>query len=155
MREWGIEPGQRPDIELYKKVNERLQKQALHSVRELAKGEKPFFLNYWPQSPVAVLNSTDDSECQTPNCGRWANAMAVVDGYIGEPLHEIKKLGIEDNTIVFAMGDSGPMKQEIPGSGYSQWLFKGTKGQSLEGGHRVGAVLKWPGFALSRSQWPP
>ena len=26
-----------------------------------------------------------------------------------------------------------------------QWLFRGTKGSSLEGGHRVWAFLRWPG----------
>jgi arylsulfatase len=117
----------------------------LASLRDLAKGDKPFFLNYWPQIPVAVLNSADDSVCQTPNCGRWANAMAVVDGYIGALLEEIENLGVADNTIVLVMGDNGPMKQEIPASGYSQWLFRGTKGQALEGGHRVGAFVRWPG----------
>ncbi len=145
VREWGINPGEKPDIEFYKKVNQRFQEQALESLRTLAKGDKPFFLNYWPQIPVAVLNSTDDSKCQTPNCGRWANAMAVVDGYIGEVVDEIDKLGIADNTIVVVMGDNGPMKQEIPASGYSEWLFRGTKGQALEGGHRVGALVRWPG----------
>ncbi len=145
LREWGIKRGEKPNIEFYKKVNQRFQEQALNSLRTLAKGNKPFFLNYWPQIPVAVLNSADDSRCLTPNCGRWAEAMAVVDGYIGELLAEIKKLGIENNTIVFVMGDNGPMKQEIPASGYSQWLFRGTKGQALEGGHRVGASIRWPG----------
>lgn len=43
------------------------------------------------------------------------------------------------------MGDNGPMKQELPESGYTDWLFRGTKGQALEGGHRVGAFIKWPG----------
>ncbi len=146
VREWGIEPGERPDIEFYKKVNDRFQEQALESLRQLANGDQPFFLNYWPQIPVANLNSTDDSKCQTPNCGRWAEAMAVVDGYIGEVLDEIKKLGIEDNTIVMVMGDNGPMKQELGTNyGYSEWLFRGTKGQALEGGHRVGAFIRWPG----------
>ncbi len=145
VREWGIKPGQSPDIGFYQKVNERFQQQALESLRELAKGDKPFFLNYWPQIPVAILNSVDQGKCLTPNCGRWAEAMAVVDGYIGEVLDEINKLGIADNTIVMVMGDNGPMKQEIPSSGYSEWLFRGTKGQALEGGHRVGALIRWPG----------
>ena len=145
VREWGIKTGERPDMEFYTKVNEEFQKQAINSLRELSKGDKPFFLNYWPQIPVGILNSTGKDECLTPNCGRWAEAMSLVDGYIGEVLDEIKKLGIEDNTIIMVMGDNGPMKQEIPGSGYSQWLFRGTKGEALEGGHRVGAFIKWPG----------
>ncbi|NOR43595.1 MAG: sulfatase-like hydrolase/transferase [Gammaproteobacteria bacterium] len=145
LKEWGIEAGEKPDIAFYKKVNKKFQKQAIKSLRTLAKGDKPFFLNYWPQIPVAILNSAEDDKCLTPNCGRWAEAMSLVDRYIGEVLDEVKKLGIEDNTIIVVMGDNGPMKQEIPGSGYSQWLFRGVKGSSLEGGHRVGAFIKWPG----------
>jgi len=145
LREWGINPGERPDMELYKRVNQRLQEQAIESLRELAKSDKPFFLNYWPQLPIAILRATDDSENQSPNAGRWANAMVVLDGYIGEVMNEIKKLGIEENTIVVVMGDNGPMKQDIPTSGYSDWIFRGTKGTALEGGHRVGAFIKWPG----------
>ncbi len=145
VREWGIKAGERPNIEFYKKVNQRFQEQAINSLRQLAKDDKPFFLNYWPQIPVAILRSTDDSKCQTPNCGRWANAMALVDEYIGEILDEIKKQGIEDNTIVVVMGDNGPMKQDLPASGYTDWIFRGTKGTSLEGGHRVGAFIRWPG----------
>ena len=144
VREWGIKPGERPDTELYIRVNKRFQEQALESLRELAKGDKPFYLNYWPQIPVAILRSTDEGNL-TPNGGRWANAMALVDRYIGEVLDEIDRLGIADNTIVMVMGDNGPMKQEIPGNGYSEWLFRGTKGQALEGGHRVGAIIRWPG----------
>ena len=145
LMEWGIETGERPTIELYQEVNQRFQEQALDSLRELAAGDRPFFLNYWPQIPVAILRSTDDSRCLTPNCGRWADAMALVDQYIGEVLEEIDRLGIADNTIVMVMGDNGPMKQDQPASGYSEWLFRGTKGQALEGGHRVGAFIRWPG----------
>jgi len=145
LREWGIKSGERPDMELYKRVNKRLQKQAIASLGEMAKSKKPFFLNYWPNIPVAILRSTDDNKCQTPNCGRWVNAMSVVDDYIGEILAEINRLGIADNTLVVVMGDNGPMKQVIPGSGYSDWIFRGTKGSSLEGGHRVGAFARWPG----------
>jgi len=145
LREWGIKPGQRPNMAFYKKVNKRFQEQALDSLRKMAKKDKPFFLNYWPQIPVAVLRSTDDSKNQSPNGGRWANAMTVVDGYVGEILDEVKKLGIENNTLIIVMGDNGPMYQEMDTSGYSDWIFRGGKGSSLEGGHRVGAFAKWPG----------
>jgi arylsulfatase A-like enzyme len=145
VREWGIEAGERPDIDLYIEVNKRFQEQALDSLRALAEADKPFFLNYWPMIPIAVLRSTDQSTCLTPNCGRWVDAMNLVDTYIGELLDEIDRLGISDNTIVMVMGDNGPMKQELPDNGMAEWIFRGTKGQALEGGHRVGAFLRWPG----------
>ena len=145
LQEWGINPGERPDAEFYRMANEKFQEQAMNSLRTLAKGDKPFFLNYWPMIPVAILRSNDPSKNLTPNGGRWAEAMCLVDSYIGEILKEIDKLGIADNTIVMVMGDNGPMHQEIPEGGYSEWLFRGTKGSALEGGHRVGAFLRWPG----------
>ena len=144
VREWGVEPGERPDMELYKRVNQRFQDQVLESLRELAGGDEPFFLNYWPQIPVSVLRSTDEPNL-TANGGRWANAMALVDRYVGEVLEEIDRLGIADNTLVFLMGDNGPMYQDFGTSGYSEWVFRGFKGSSLEGGHRVGAFMRWPG----------
>ena len=144
VREWGIEPGQRPDTELYIRVNERFQEQALSSLREMAAGDEPFFLNYWPQIPVAVLRATENIY-ETPNGGRWANAMAVVDEYIGELLAELEELGVADNTLVIVMGDNGVMYQDMGTSGYSEWIFRGHKGSALEGGHRVGAFAKWPG----------
>ena len=39
LREWGIKPGERPDIEFYQKVNQRFQEQALNSLREPARGD--------------------------------------------------------------------------------------------------------------------
>ncbi|SNS60978.1 sulfatase-like hydrolase/transferase [Tropicimonas sediminicola] len=137
LTEWGIEPGERPDMEMYMEVNQRFQEQALDSLRAMATQDKPFFLNYWPQIPAAILAAIPDNRCLNANCGRWANGMTLLD--------ETDALGIADNTIVMVMGDNGPMKQEISDSGYSEWLFRGTKGSALEGGHRVGAFLRWPG----------
>ena len=144
LTEWGVAQGERPSMELYKRVNRRFQEQALESLRELAGGDEPFFLNYWPQIPVSVLRSTDNPNL-TANGGRWANAMTLVDSYVGEVLDEINRLGIADNTLVVLMGDNGVMYQDMGTSGYSEWIFRGHKGSSLEGGHRVGAFARWPG----------
>ena len=46
---------------------------------------------------------------------------------------------LSKNTLVVVMGDNGVMYQETGTSGYSEWIFRGHKGSSLEGGHRVGA----------------
>ena len=144
LREWGVEPGEEVDIpEYYRTVNKRYQQQALESLREMAAKDEPFFLNYWPQIPIAVLRESD--KFLTPNGGRMADAMHILDGYIGELMAEIKKLGIENNTLVVVMGDNGAFKQTMPEGGYTDWLFRGVKGQTLEGGVRVGAFAKWPG----------
>lgn len=150
LREWGVEPGEEVDIpEYYRTINKRYQEQALQALREMAAKDEPFFLNYWPQIPIAVLRETD--EFLTPNGGRMADAMFILDGYIGELMNELKPLGIEDNTLVVVMGDNGAFKQTMPMGGYTDWQFRGVKGQTLEGGVRVGAFAKWPGVIEENS----
>jgi len=144
LTEWGIEQGERPDMELYKRVNTKFHEQALTQLREMAKKDNPFFLNYWPQIPVAILRATDE-DVVTANGGRWANAMSLVDQYIGEVLAELETLGVADNTLVVVMGDNGNFLKTAPHSGYTDWIFRGGKGMTTEGGHRVGAFAKWPG----------
>lgn len=150
VREWGIEQGERPDMQLYKDVNTTFQEQALTQLRKMASKDKPFYLNYWPQIPVSVLRSTDE-DLRTANGGRWANAMSLVDTYIGEIMSELEKLGVAENTLVVVMGDNGNFLKTAPHSGYTDWIFRGGKGMTTEGGHRVGAFAKWPGVIEERS----
>ena len=51
-KEWGIAPGETTTYDYFYKMNEHHQKQAMAQLRRLAKEDKPFFLNYWPQYPV-------------------------------------------------------------------------------------------------------
>ncbi len=44
--------------------------------------------------------------------------MQELDGWIGQLLDEIDRLGIAENTMVVAMGDNGTMKQALVDSGY-------------------------------------
>ena len=143
LREWGIEPGEELTGDYYRKVNERYQQQALQALREMAQKDRPFYLNYWPQIPIAVLR--ERNEFLTPNGGRMVDSMHILDGYVGELMAEIEKLGIANNTLVVVMGDNGSFKQTMPEGGYTDWLFRGVKGQTLEGGVRVGAFAWWPG----------
>jgi len=58
----------------------------------------------------------------------------------------LKDLGIAENTLVIAMADNGPMTHSPPpGAGMGEGLFRGGKGDFLEGGVRVPAQAWWPG----------
>jgi arylsulfatase A-like enzyme len=56
----------------------------------------------------------------------------------------LEATGKADNTVVVVMSDNGPMMQAMPESGYSQLVFRGFKGDVLEGGVRVNAYVRWP-----------
>ena len=78
-------------------MNERYQRQTLEQLRELAKGGKPFFLQYWPLWPVNFVN--DQEQNVSRNGGTWAEKLQRLDGMLGEVFAEINKLGIAENTV--------------------------------------------------------
>ena len=57
---------------------------------------------------------------------------------------ELKTLGIAENTLVILMADNGPMTHNGP-PGMAETLYRGGKGDYLEGGVRVPAMAWWPG----------
>jgi arylsulfatase len=141
-KEWGIETGEELTYDYYYKVNEYHQEVAIQQLQRLAGEDEPFFLNYWPQYPVDF--SRGDDLPKTKNGGSWVGRMKQLDGWIGDLLAEVDNLGIADNTIVVIMGDNGPMVQALGSSGFTDMIYRGYKGQTLEGGVRVAAYARWP-----------
>ena len=148
-REWGIEAGETPGYDYYRKLNVRYQEQVIEQLQRLAAGDEPFFLNYWPMYPIDF--GRVGRTFKSPNGGTWVEAMETLDTWIGQFLAEIDRLGIADNTIVVAMGDNGAMKQAMPRSGYTDMIYRGFKAESLEGGIRVPAFIRWPGVIQADS----
>jgi arylsulfatase A-like enzyme len=144
-REWGTTPGDPANYseDYYKKLEDRYSEQVIEQLSELAKQDKPFFLNYWPMIPLAFTRNKND-EFITPNGGVQVEAMRRLDENVGEILAEIDRLGIADNTIVALMGDNGAMMQAIPLSGFTDMVYRGGKGHTTEGGIRVDAYVRWP-----------
>lgn len=141
-REWGIEPGDKAGYEAYDKMNDHFQEQAIEQLQRLAAEDEPFFLNYWPMKPVDFNRA--GLELKTDNRGSWVESMQVLDGWIGDLLAEVDRLGIADNTIIIAMGDNGAMGQGLPYTGFSDMIYRGFKGETTEGGIRVSAFIRWP-----------
>jgi len=139
-----LKPGEQWTQRKYREMNERYQRNALSQLRALTKQDKPFFLNYWPLFPLTFVPN-DIKEPRTLNGGTVAESIVEVDGWIGEIVAEIDKLGIGDNTILIVMGDNGPFMQYAGIGGVSDRVYRGGKADVLEGGIRVNAYVRWPG----------
>ena len=127
----------------YQKFDPEAQARALDFIKRSAKAKKPFYVAWWPQwvsfIPVPVKTSL-----QRGLVGE--GYMTMLDPAAKELMKTLKDLGIAENTLVIAMADNGPMTHSPPpGAGMGEGLFRGGKGDFLEGGVRVPAQAWWLG----------
>ncbi|MEJ2269632.1 MAG: sulfatase-like hydrolase/transferase, partial [Desulfobulbaceae bacterium] len=145
VREVHMQEGERWNQQKYNDMNERFQRQALEHLGILAKQDEPFFLQYWPVIPLSNPRHTVD-KFTSPNGGTYVESMQQLDGWVGEIMDAVDRLGIADNTVVVLMGDNGHFTKYSPGSGFTPMIFRGGKADTTEGGVRVDAFVRWPGM---------
>jgi arylsulfatase len=129
--------------ECFDKMDGESEKRTLEFIRKNAKAGKPFFVEYWPN----FMNFfKPDMPKKTISGGKVAEGYYRLDAFVGKVMEELKQLGIAENTLFIAMADNGPMVHTPPpGWGMLPMLYRGGKGDFLEGGVRVPAFAWWPG----------
>ncbi|MBC8372174.1 MAG: sulfatase-like hydrolase/transferase, partial [Planctomycetes bacterium] len=69
----------------------------------------------------------------------YREMIEVMDEGVGRIVAKVRELGLEKDTLIVFMSDNGPARLGSAGP------LRGRKGQIWEGGHRVPAVMYWPG----------
>jgi arylsulfatase A-like enzyme len=136
-REWGERT-----YDPYKSIDLESEKRLLEFVRRNAENKQPFFVTYWP----LMIGLLPEAKKTTLQGGLVADSLKRLDGFIGQLMAELERLGIAENTLIVAMADNGPMVHNPPpGMGLAETIFRGGKGDFTEGGVRVPAFAWWPG----------
>lgn len=134
------EVGDPPDHDSYMELEDEFWKRSTEFIRKNAESEKPFFLALWPQL-TSFLGFPDRA---TASGGLLQESLARMDVRVGEMIMELERLGIAENTLVILMADNGPMVHNGP-VGMTDTLYRGGKGDYLDGALRVPAIAWWPG----------
>lgn len=119
-------------------LTERYVEESVRFIRDNAK--QPFFL-YLAHMHVHLPIYVPDRFLRESKNGRYGAAVACIDWAAGVILHELKTLGLEEDTLVIFTSDNGSRGQD---EGGSNGELRGTKGTTWEGGQRVPCIMRWP-----------
>ena len=105
--------------------------------------KKPFFMYVPHPLPHVPLAVSPEFRGKSGH-GLYGDVMMEIDWSVGKILKELKRQGIDKNTLVILTSDNGPWLNYGDHAGSSAGFREG-KGTSFEGGQRVPCIIRWPG----------
>ena len=114
-----------------------------HAISFLEKNrENPFFLMVTYNMPHVPLHVSDDFKGKS-KAGLYGDACMEIDWSVGEVMAALKRLSLDENTLVIFFSDNGPWLSYGNHAG-SATPFRDGKTNSFEGGFRVPCLMRWP-----------
>ena len=125
-----------------------LNKKTTDFIAEASKNNKPFFLYLPFTGPHTPVVPTTEFLGKS-GINIYADFVMQMDAYVGDILDVLEKNHVSDNTIVVFTSDNGCSPHanfpELAEKGHDpSYIFRGTKADIFEGGHRIPCIVQWP-----------
>ena len=121
-------------------------------------GDKPFFIYMPLTAPHTPIVPSKDFRGQS-DLGSYGDFCIEVDWTVGQVVEALERKGILENTLVIFSADNGCSKAAVNQSAgkmelvpqtsesdahHPSFIYRGSKSDNWEGGHRVPLILQWP-----------
>jgi len=120
-------------------LTERYVEECVRFIRE--RKSEPFFL-YLAHMYVHLPLYAPWRFLKSSQNGPYGAAVECIDWSVGVLLHELRRWGLDRNTIIIFTSDNGSRGRAEGGSNAP---LRGSKGTTWEGGQRVPCIMYWPG----------
>jgi len=123
--------------------SEVIVSEALKFIEHTKDNGKPFFTVIWYGSPHSPWEAShqDQLKGEPENSAHHHGELVAMDRSIGALRSGLKKMGLQQNTLVWFCSDNGGLN----GVGHdSTGGLRGNKGSIWEGGLRVPGIIEWP-----------
>lgn len=125
---------------------------AAHAVNYIRQHRNEPFFMYVATNDIHVPRFPNARFRGKTNMGVRGDAIVQFDWTVGEILKTLKKLKLEDNTIVILSSDNGPVvndgykdqAEELLNGHSPAGPLRGNKYSAFEGGTRIPFIVRWP-----------
>lgn len=134
---------------IHEETLDRLTDIVLRQIDKQAKvKDKPFFIYFPMPAPHTPILPAKEFQGKS-GTNAYGDFVLHCDAVVGRINDALQKLGLYDDTIVIFTSDNGcsPMAdyQELKAKGHNpSYIFRGTKADIFEGGHRIPLIVQWP-----------
>ncbi len=99
--------------------------------------DTPFFL-YYPTTNVHAPLTPNQRFQGKSKMGKYGDFVVEFDWVVGQIMETLNQLGLAEKTLVIVTSDNGSQNAG------SNLPFRGKKGDTFEGGHRIPFIAHWP-----------
>jgi arylsulfatase A-like enzyme len=157
-------PGERAPNFNFVDVGYQFANRSAAYIKQHAHDDNPFFLYIPMSAPHQPIITSSDFKGKT-GLGEYADFVALTDFWVSKVIGALKEQGIYDNTIVIFTSDNGSFMSTLSGekgdavsdhstdptiaayhgkNHQANGIYRGTKFNAYEGGHRVPFIVSWP-----------
>jgi arylsulfatase A len=122
-------------------ITKRYTEEAIRFIE--ANHDRPFYCYLAHTMPHVPLFASEEFQGRSRR-GLFGDAVEEIDFGVGQIVQTLRKLGIEQQTLLIFTSDNGPWLGYYEQSG-SAGLLHGDKGSTWEGGMREPTIFSWPG----------